>query len=122
VDWGAARFRGSRDLLRPLFLALHDVWTRCAGRSQLAFDCESRLAGAGASRAEAQGLAKGEAKGKTEGKAEGLAGALLRILARNRIAVDEKLRDEVLACRDEARLLGWIDKAIEAKKLTDVFD
>jgi hypothetical protein len=74
------------------------------------------------SRAEAQGLAKGEAKGKTEGKAEGLAGALLRILARNRLAVDEKLRDEVLACRDEARLLGWIDKAVEATKLADVFD
>jgi hypothetical protein len=32
------------------------------------------------------------------------------------------LRDELLACRDEARLIGWIDKAIAAKKLADVFD
>jgi hypothetical protein len=66
------------------------------------------------SRARAQGLA--------EGKAEGLAAALLELLQRRHIEVHEKLRAEVLACRDEARLHGWFTKAIEARTLADVFD
>ena len=69
-------------------------------------------------RAEAKGLAKG----KAEGKADGLARALLEVLKRRNIGVDETLSQEVLACRDEARLIGWIEKAATAQRLADVFD
>jgi hypothetical protein len=51
-----------------------------------------------------------------------LAAALLEILKQRHIEVNEQLRAEVLACRDEARLYGWIDKALEASELADVFD
>jgi hypothetical protein len=66
--------------------------------------------------------AKGEAEGEAKGEARGLARALLEVLERRSIEVDETLSKEVLACRDEARLLGWIEKAATANDLADVFD
>jgi hypothetical protein len=65
---------------------------------------------------------EGKAEGKAEGEARGLALALLKVLQRRNIEVDEPLRQEVLACRDEARLDAWLDKAVTAKSLTDVFE
>jgi hypothetical protein len=67
-------------------------------------------------------FSRAEAKGKAEGEARGLARALLEVLQRRGIRVDETLRKEVLACRDEPRLLGWIEKAATASDLADVFD
>jgi hypothetical protein len=58
----------------------------------------------------------------TEGEARGLALALLKVLQGRKIEVDEPLRKEVLACRDEARLDAWLGKAVTAKSLADVFE
>jgi hypothetical protein len=61
-------------------------------------------------------------RAEAKGKAAGLARALVEVLGRRGIEVDERLSKEVLACRDEARLLGWIEKAATARDLADVFD
>jgi hypothetical protein len=67
-------------------------------------------------------FSRARAKGKAEGEARGLARALLEVRERRRIEVDETLSKEVLACRDEARMLGWIEKAATANDLADDFD
>jgi hypothetical protein len=69
-----------------------------------------------------EGKAEGEAEGEARGKAHGLALALLKVLQGRKVEVDEPLRKEVLACRDEARLVAWLDKAVTAKSLADVFE
>jgi hypothetical protein len=44
------------------------------------------------------------------------------VLRNQKIRVDRRLRSEVLACRDTARLDAWFDKPLTATSLDDVFD
>jgi hypothetical protein len=44
------------------------------------------------------------------------------VLRNQKIRVDRRLRSEVLACRDTARLDAWFDKALTATSLADVFE
>ena len=57
------------------------------------------------------------AKGRAEGKAE----VLLRIVAGRGLSVSEARRDRVLACTDAGMLDDWIDRALQASSLEDVF-
>ncbi|MBK6528245.1 MAG: hypothetical protein IPF99_01235 [Deltaproteobacteria bacterium] len=59
--------------------------------------------------------------GKLEGKLEGEASALLRVLARRGIAIDDGMRARVLACSDAATLDAWLDRAATAADATEVF-
>ena len=69
---------------------------------------------------ERRGERKGELKGKLEGKLEGEARALLRVLDRRGLAVDEATRARVLACVDGATLDAWLDRAVTASTIADV--
>jgi hypothetical protein len=65
--------------------------------------------------------ALGRAEGKLEGKLEGETAALLRVLARRGLGVNDEQRDRILACTDLAMLETWLDRAIVATSAEDVF-
>ncbi|MDP3220897.1 MAG: hypothetical protein Q8S73_42825, partial [Deltaproteobacteria bacterium] len=62
-----------------------------------------------------------ERRGKLEGKLEGEASALLRVLARRGITIDDGTRARVLACSDAATLDAWLDRAATAADAAEVF-
>lgn len=62
------------------------------------------------------GEARGEARGKRLGEAE----ALLRVLARRGLVVDDVARARILACDDAATLDTWLDRAVTAATLAEV--
>jgi len=61
------------------------------------------------------------AKGEAEGEAKGEAKALLRVLAARDIKVDETDRDRILTCTDTATLDAWLDRAIVATTVEEIF-
>lgn len=65
--------------------------------------------------------AEGRAEGKAEGKAESTAAILLRLLAARGLKVPAPVRDRVLSCTDLSQLDAWVDKAMTASTLADVF-
>lgn len=65
---------------------------------------------------------QGEARGRAEGRAEGEAFALLRILERRTIPVPGDARSRILACTDTAQLGVWLDRALTATRIEDLFD
>ncbi len=68
----------------------------------------------------AEGEAKGKAEGEARGRLEGEALAILRVLEARGIAVDEALRQRILACGDQAVLDQWIKRAVVAATAADV--
>ncbi|QVQ53303.1 hypothetical protein J4H86_05915 [Spiractinospora alimapuensis] len=70
---------------------------------------------------EAKGEARGEARGEAKGRAKGEAQALLRILDRRDIPVDETSRTRILACDDLEQLGHWIDRALTATSIDELF-
>ena len=76
-------------------------------------------------RGELKGKLEGELKGKLEGelkgKLEGEGQALLRVLERRGLSPDEATRARVLACADGATLDAWLDRAVTAATLAEVF-
>jgi hypothetical protein len=71
---------------------------------------------------EAKGKAEGKAEGKVEGLAEGQARALLHVLAARGIQVGDDLRARVLSCSDLAQLDAWLQRAVRATRVDEVFD
>ena len=61
------------------------------------------------------------ALGRLEGRLEGEAAAILRVLARRGLVVGDEQRDRILACADLATLETWLDRAIVATSVDDVF-
>ena len=68
-----------------------------------------------------QYFAQGEAKGKAEGKAEGKAQSVLRVLERRRIAVTAEQRARILGCSDIDALERWLDAAVVASGVEELF-
>ncbi|MEZ4450331.1 MAG: hypothetical protein R3B09_12710 [Nannocystaceae bacterium] len=62
------------------------------------------------------------AEGKAEGKAEGEAQILLQILQFKGFTIADALREQVAACRDPAQLEAWVDRALRASSLAEIFD
>jgi hypothetical protein len=62
-----------------------------------------------------------KAEGKAEGEAVGQAKMLLRVLAARGFHVPDHVRQQVLACTDPAQQEAWVDKAVTAPSLDDVF-
>ncbi|MEU1727762.1 hypothetical protein [Nonomuraea sp. NPDC005692] len=61
--------------------------------------------------------AEGEAKGRAEGEAK----ALLRMLDRRGVVVPDVVRERILSCTDTAVIDTWIDRAVHATSLSDIF-
>ncbi|MCA1222524.1 hypothetical protein [Streptomyces sp. 8L] len=69
----------------------------------------------------AEGQAEGKAEGKAEGRAEGLASALVRVLEGRKIALSAAERERVIACTDLDALGVWLDRALDAVTVHEVF-
>ena len=73
----------------------------------------------------AEGRAKGEAEGRIEGRAEGClegeAQALLRILHARGLSVSEAERARMVSCDDRATLDEWLERALTASRVAEVF-
>jgi hypothetical protein len=73
----------------------------------------------------AEGKAEGRAEGKTEGRAEGRAEAfrlaLVRVLARRGFTLTSELQRRIDAETDLERLERWLDVAVTAASLAEVF-
>lgn len=68
-----------------------------------------------------RGRKQGHAQGKAEGHAEARAHILIRLLARQGIHVDVPSRQRIMSCTDVATLDQWLDRALNATRLSDVF-
>ncbi len=66
-------------------------------------------------------LAEREARGEARGEARALAAAVLRVLARRDVSIDDLTRDRVLDCSDAALLAEWLDRAATARAASEVF-
>lgn len=69
-----------------------------------------------------KGVVEGEARGLAKGRASGMAGAILRLLAAKRVPVDERSRQRIEACMDVATLEHWLDRALNATRISEVLD
>ncbi|MBB5911608.1 hypothetical protein BJY24_000475 [Nocardia transvalensis] len=70
----------------------------------------------------AQGRSEGHTQGLAEGRTEEAVSALLRVLRARRMAVTQDARDRIAACGDPDRIEDWIERAVTAKSLDEVFD
>lgn len=66
--------------------------------------------------------ARAVARGMARGMVHGMACGLLCVLASRKIDVDEATRERILACTDTAQIERWLDRALMAQRLSDVFD
>jgi predicted transposase YdaD len=69
-----------------------------------------------------EGRTEGRDEGRTEGRVEGEAQALLTVLRGRGIAVPDSERARILAEKDSARLLRWIEKALVTTSLMEVLE
>jgi hypothetical protein len=75
----------------------------------------------GRSEGEAKGRSEGEAKGEAKGRSEGEARAILRVLERRGLPVSSEQRSRVLSCADLTILEAWLDRAVTAASIDEVF-
>jgi hypothetical protein len=68
-----------------------------------------------------EGKFEGKLEGKLEGRIEGEARALLRVIDRRGLAIDEATRARVLTCTEAAALDRWLDRAVTASQTSEVF-
>lgn len=68
-----------------------------------------------------QGLAEGRTEGERTGHARGMAQALLSVLQRRGLEATEDQRTRIAACTDLAVLERWIDRALDAQSIDDLF-
>jgi hypothetical protein len=68
-----------------------------------------------------RGVKEGEAKGIAKGIAEGLAEALLRMLEGRGLTVSPAQREKLLGCTDVGLLERWIDGALGARSVEELF-
>lgn len=66
------------------------------------------------------GLVEGRATGEALGLAKGKAESLLTILSARGVHLSPAHRDQIRACRDEARLENWLRRAASATSAADV--
>jgi hypothetical protein len=67
-------------------------------------------------------VAQGRAEGRTEGRAEEAARNLLAVLRARGIAVQDSVRERILAQKDPEQLELWLDKAAVASSVAEVID
>jgi hypothetical protein len=69
-----------------------------------------------------RGRVEGEARGEARGEAKGLARALLRLLSAKGVRVDEASQQRIQDCRDVSTLERWLDRALNATRISEVLD
>jgi hypothetical protein len=70
----------------------------------------------------AEGRIEGRAEGLAQGRAKEAAGNLLSVLRVRGITVPDAIREHILAQKDPERLERWLEKAVVATSVTEVFD
>lgn len=60
-------------------------------------------------------------EGRAEGRAEGEARSILKVLDRRGVTVDEDSRQRIESCTDLTTLDTWLDRAITAEQVSDLF-
>jgi hypothetical protein len=65
---------------------------------------------------------QGRAEGHAEGLAEGEAAAILRVLARRGVDVDDASRQRIESCTDIEVLGTWLDRSLDAEQASDIFE
>jgi hypothetical protein len=70
----------------------------------------------------AKAMAAGEAKGEARGEARGEAKAVLRVLARRKVTVDDASRQRIESCTDTKTLETWLDRSLTATKVSELFE
>jgi hypothetical protein len=65
--------------------------------------------------------AKGRREGRAKGRAEGLATSVLRVLDRRAVAMTDADRARIRDCTDPETLDRWLDRAVDAKTIDEVF-
>ncbi len=58
---------------------------------------------------------------REEGREEGVSESIIRILRRRGIAVSAAAESKIVSCHDRAQLGEWLDRAIGAQTVDDVF-
>lgn len=69
----------------------------------------------------AKGRAEGRAEGRVEGRVEGEAKSILRVLKRRGFKVDDNSRERIESCADQEILEKWLDRAVDAVRVEDIF-
>jgi hypothetical protein len=68
-----------------------------------------------------EGRQEGRHEGRQEGRAESRAEDIVRILDRRGVSVPQESRDQILSCTDIATLDSWLDRALTAAAVSDLF-
>jgi predicted transposase YdaD len=69
-----------------------------------------------------RGKDEGRAEGLVEGRAKGKADAVLKILATRGIEVPDAARERICSHTDAQLLDVWLERAVSANAVTDLFD
>lgn len=61
------------------------------------------------------------AEGRAEGRAQGEAKAVLRMLKKRHIPVDDVSRERIESCTDLTTLEGWLDRVLDITTVDELF-
>jgi hypothetical protein len=64
---------------------------------------------------------EGIEEGRAQGEAAGRADAILQILGKRGIAVDDASRERIVSCADLDILGDWLDRSLTAAPVSDLF-
>jgi hypothetical protein len=64
---------------------------------------------------------EGIEEGRAQGEAAGRADAILQILGKRGIAVDDASRERIVSCADLDILGDWLDRSLTAAQVSDLF-
>jgi hypothetical protein len=68
-----------------------------------------------------QAREEGREEGREAGRAEGLAAAIVRVLERRGIEVDDASRARIASCGDGDTLDVWLDRSVVVATASDLF-
>jgi hypothetical protein len=94
-------------------------WRELMRKQLITYKSEFRREGIEEGRA--VGLEEGLAEGRARGKAVGRAEAILQVLDKRGIAVDETSRERILSCADLDALDTWLGRSLSAAQVGDLF-
>jgi hypothetical protein len=69
-----------------------------------------------------KGRLEGRAEGRAEGRVEEGVRAVLRVLKRRDVAVDDDSRERIESCANLETLETWLDRAVTAHKVKELFE
>jgi hypothetical protein len=94
-------------------------WRELMRKQLIPYKSEFRREGIEEGRA--VGIEEGRAEGRAQGEAVGRADAILQILDKRGIAVDDASRERIVSCADLDVLGDWLDRSLIAARVSDLF-